>query len=66
MMTAFDPVAALGEEGGEADVGAKLIAFSRERLAHYKCPTEVLTVDALPRNAMGKVTKADLARRFTE
>ncbi len=44
----------------------KLIAFSRERLAHYKCPTEVLAVDALPRNAMGKVTKTDLAGRFTQ
>jgi acyl-CoA synthetase (AMP-forming)/AMP-acid ligase II len=36
---------------------AELIAYSRERLAHYKCPTIVETIDALPRNPTGKVLK---------
>ena len=39
---------------------AELIAFTRERLAHYKCPTSVQVLDALPRNTTGKVLKRDL------
>jgi malonyl-CoA/methylmalonyl-CoA synthetase len=41
-----------------------LRAWARERLAVYKVPTRLLVVDALPRNAMGKVTKPDVARLF--
>ncbi|GAA0912507.1 AMP-binding protein [Virgisporangium aurantiacum] len=37
--------------------GAELIAWCRERMAHFKCPTGVVFVDALPRNASGKVLK---------
>ena len=35
----------------------ELIAWARTRLAPYKVPKEVRIVDALPRNAMGKVFK---------
>jgi fatty-acyl-CoA synthase len=49
-----------------ADVGAdKLIAYTRDRLAHFKCPTRVEFVDELPRTATGKVLKRDLRERFT-
>jgi acyl-CoA synthetase (AMP-forming)/AMP-acid ligase II len=34
-----------------------LIAFTRSRLAHYKCPTSVDYIEALPRNPSGKVLK---------
>ena len=37
-----------------------LIAFARERLAHYKCPTSIVFTDALPRTASGKIMKRDL------
>ncbi|MFC5992842.1 long-chain fatty acid--CoA ligase [Pseudonocardia hispaniensis] len=37
-----------------------LIKYTRERLAHYKCPTGVTFVDALPRNPTGKVLKREL------
>lgn len=37
--------------------GDELITWTRERLAHYKCPTSVDLVDELPRNATGKVQK---------
>ena len=37
-----------------------VIAFTRERVAHYKCPTSVDFVDALPRNPSGKILKKDL------
>jgi acyl-CoA synthetase (AMP-forming)/AMP-acid ligase II len=39
-----------------------LIAFSRERIAHYKCPRRIVVVEQLPRNEMGKVRKAQLRR----
>ena len=41
-------------------VESELIAFSHERLASYKCPKRVITVDKLPRNAMGKVQRSVL------
>ena len=40
--------------------GVTLIAFARERLAHYKCPTSVEFAEALPRNASGKVLRRAL------
>ncbi|BBB14386.1 long-chain-fatty-acid--CoA ligase [Sphingopyxis sp. FD7] len=42
---------------------AELIAFTRERLAHYKCPTSVRFVAELPRNASGKILKRELRER---
>ena len=39
---------------------ADLIAFTRDRLAAYKCPTSVDWIDVLPRNPSGKVLKRDL------
>jgi len=42
----------------------ELIAFCRERLAHYKAPRRVRFAPDLPRNAMGKVQKADLRREL--
>ncbi|MER7465938.1 fatty acyl-CoA synthetase [Streptomyces sp. NPDC097981] len=43
---------------------AALLAYARERLAHFKAPKRVLFVDALPRNASGKVLKRELRDRF--
>ncbi len=37
----------------------------RERLAAYKIPRRFLVTSDLPRNALGKVVKAELASRFT-
>jgi malonyl-CoA/methylmalonyl-CoA synthetase len=38
--------------------------WAKERLAPYKVPRALVCVDALPRNAMGKVMKPDVARLF--
>jgi malonyl-CoA/methylmalonyl-CoA synthetase len=38
-------------------------AALRDRLAAFKIPKRVLVLDDLPRNAMGKVQKAELRRR---
>jgi acyl-CoA synthetase (AMP-forming)/AMP-acid ligase II len=41
----------------------KLIAWARDRMANYKVPRYVEICEALPRNALGKVLKADLRQR---
>jgi long-chain acyl-CoA synthetase len=41
----------------------EIIEHARGRLARYKCPTSVDFVDALPRNAAGKVLKNVLRER---
>lgn len=42
----------------------RLRAFLKERLAPYKVPKDVLLVDDLPRNAMGKVMKPAVKELF--
>ena len=51
--------------GAEADEEG-IIAFARERLAKYKCPTSVEFTDALPRNPSGKILKKDLRAPYWE
>ncbi|MEC9339936.1 MAG: AMP-binding protein, partial [Pseudomonadota bacterium] len=53
-------VAALVQKPQAELTGREVIERCRERIAHYKCPSRVLFVDALPRNAMGKVMKQQL------
>jgi len=45
--------------GADPDEAA-MIAYTREHLAHYKCPTSVRFVGSLPQNASGKILKKDL------
>jgi long-chain acyl-CoA synthetase len=54
-----------GEPDDEA-LAADIIAASRGRLAHYKCPTSVDFVEALPRNPSGKVLKRELRLPYWE
>ncbi|PXY17455.1 acyl-CoA synthetase [Prauserella muralis] len=42
----------------------ELVTWCRERLAHFKCPREVHFVDALPRNATGKLLKTVLREKY--
>jgi long-chain acyl-CoA synthetase len=49
-----------GTTAGAADI----IAFARERLAHFKCPTSVDFVDVLPRNPSGKILKRELREPY--
>ena len=44
----------------------ELIAYTRERLAHYKCPTSVEFTDVLPRNPSGKILKRELRAPYWE
>jgi fatty-acyl-CoA synthase len=42
---------------GASATADELIAFTRERLAHFKAPSEVHFVDTLPKTATGKIQK---------
>jgi malonyl-CoA/methylmalonyl-CoA synthetase len=50
---------------GEALTLEPLRAWAKERLAPYKVPTRLRVVDDLPRNAMGKVVKTEVAAAFS-
>ena len=41
-----------------------IIAFCRERMAHFKCPTSVDFVEALPRTVTGKLQKFKLREQY--
>ena len=43
---------------------AELVAFARERLAHFKCPTSVDFAETLPRNPSGKLLKRELREPY--
>ena len=51
---------------GQDPTPEEIIAYSRERLAHYKCPTSVELTDALPRNPSGKILKRELRAPYWE
>jgi fatty-acyl-CoA synthase len=51
--------------GTQATEG-ELIAFTRSRLAHFKCPTSVEVREALPRTATGKLQKFKLRQPYWE
>jgi malonyl-CoA/methylmalonyl-CoA synthetase len=50
-------VAVIVPRVGETPAAEDIIAYCRERLASYKKPRRVVFVEALPRNALGKVQK---------
>jgi malonyl-CoA/methylmalonyl-CoA synthetase len=56
--------AALVLKAGEAIDLPSLRAWAKEFLAPYKVPSRLLVLDALPRNAMGKVTKPAVVAMF--
>jgi len=50
------------DEPGGMDA-APLLAYAHEHLAAYKCPREIIFIDALPRTANGKIRRRELAQR---
>lgn len=58
------PHAFVSLHAGQAVTAPELIAFCRERLSGYKCPSAVDIVEDLPKNALGKILKTELRARF--
>jgi long-chain acyl-CoA synthetase len=54
-----------GRQGSD-ELASELIAYVRERLAHYKVPKSVDFIDELPRTPTGKLVKGDLRKRYTQ
>ena len=50
-------------EGAEID-RISVQSFCAQRLAKFKVPVDIAVIDALPRNATGKVLKRELRDRF--
>ncbi len=59
-------VAVVVPENGAEVTGDEVAASLKDRLARFKQPKHVFLVDALPRNAMGKVQKKELRDRYAE
>jgi malonyl-CoA/methylmalonyl-CoA synthetase len=59
-------VAAVVRKPGAALDEAGILALFDRRIARFKHPRRILFLDALPRNAMGKVQKFELRRQFGE
>lgn len=55
----------VADHSGPTPEPEELIAWCRERLAHFKCPREVCFAAELPRNAAGKLLKTELRTRYT-
>ncbi len=53
-----------GADGGKIPAEGQIIKQLEARLAKFKCPKRVFVVDELPRNAMGKVQKAELRATY--
>jgi long-chain acyl-CoA synthetase len=56
-------IAAEGAKPGP-ELEAELLAYCRDRLAHFKCPRAVDFVDELPRLPTGKLLKRELRSRY--
>jgi acyl-CoA synthetase (AMP-forming)/AMP-acid ligase II len=50
---------------GQAVPAAEIIAWCRDRLAHFKCPKSVEFTDTLPRTTTGKVLKRELRAKLS-
>ena len=57
-------VAAVVLQPGATLTLPELTAWARERVANYKVPRHLLLLDALPRNALGKILKFVLRAQF--
>ncbi len=49
---------------GSAVAESELIAWCRDRLTHFKCPTSAVFTDALPKGGSGKIQKNILREKF--
>src|SRR6516165_1550429 len=50
---------------GQSLVEAEILAHCAANLARFKCPRQVRFIDALPRNATGKIHKPTLRKEFS-
>ncbi|MCW3834447.1 long-chain-fatty-acid--CoA ligase [Sphingomonas canadensis] len=61
-----EAVLALVVPAGSVQDADAVLAHCRERIAGYKCPRQIRFVDAIPRNAAGKILRRELRKPFWE
>ena len=47
------------------EFGDELLAWLRERLAHYKCPRSISFEAQMPRTETGKMFKQELIKKYS-
>ena len=60
------PLAVVVRTAGSSLTEGELLAYCRERLAGFKCPSGVDWAEQLPRNPSGKIVKKDLRAPYWE
>jgi fatty-acyl-CoA synthase len=55
-------IAVVAAKAGRTINAGQVLDFCSGRIAGYSCPREVIIVDQLPRNAMGKIVKEDVRK----
>jgi len=58
------PFAFVVPKEGSSITPRDIIAFSREKLAHFKAPKEVKIISEFPRGGTGKILKSVLRKEF--
>ncbi len=58
------PKALVVLRGGMTATEAEIIAFTRNHIAHFKCPTSIDFVDSLPRTVTGKLQKFIIREQY--
>ncbi len=57
-------VAAVVKTPGSGNISNAVKTICKEHLHDWKCPKEILFIEKLPRNTMGKILKADIENYF--
>jgi len=57
-------VRAVGATDDDEGLATDIMASTRTRIAHYKCPTSIDFIDVLPRNPSGKLLKRELRQPY--
>ena len=57
-------MAAVVKTPASGDISQAIKAICKEHLHDWKCPKEIIFIETLPRNTMGKILKEDLKKLF--
>ncbi len=59
-----DPALIIYTSGTTGNPKGAVKVICKEHLHDWKCPKEIIFIEKLPRNTMGKILKEDLKRLF--